>query len=315
LAAGLPHDSLDVAAADLPPVESPAQTEPARPLRVWTVFAVFVATLVVAVVAQIPVIVVLIFLHVAAGGAPQDVNGAIGTPWGFLATALAAQLGILAMWWLASSFGDPRARAIRAIGRATLPWPAYLCFAWATLAVLWLGGLLGQAGMWLTGDWESEMFSELYKSMTWPSGIAFVLFIALCPAFVEELFFRGYMQRRLLARWSPAAVIPLVAVIFAAFHGTPVWALSVLPLGLWFGILAWRTGSLWPGIVCHAFVNGFVNVWRVGAVLDVLPEKAAPLANYLGLGLAVGCLVLSGWFLSTSKINEATGLEQVAPQF
>lgn len=292
---------VDVAISTVPLVESAPHAEAARPLPVWTVFAVFIATVVVSIVAQLPVIVVLVLIHVARGGKPQDAIDVIGTPWGFMATALPAQLAILAMWWLASTFGDQRARVYRAIGRAWLSWPVYLCFAWASLGVLWLGGLLGLAGQCFLGDWESGLFTKLYDSLTWPTGIVFVLFIGLVPAFVEELFFRGYMQRRLLARWSPAVAIPVVAAIFAAFHGTPIWALSVLPLGLWLGILAWSTGSLWPGIVCHAFVNGGVNLWRVASALHVMPEAIPPWVYYVGLGTALACVVLSGWLLATYR--------------
>ena len=163
--------------------------------------------------------------------------------------------------------------------------------------MLWLGGELGEAAAPFLGDWESDLFAGLFKRMTWTSGTVFVLFIALVPAFVEELFFRGYLQRRLLARWSPAAAIPVVAILFAAFHGTPVWALSVLPLGLALGILAWRTGSLWPGIVCHAFVNGSINLWRVGVVLEVLPADVSPTVYYTGLGIALALLIPSAWLL------------------
>jgi membrane protease YdiL (CAAX protease family) len=296
---------LDHAAAELPPTEASAHVEPARPLRVWTVFAVFIATVVVSVTAQIPVAVALVLIHIARGGAPQDAVGALSTPWSFVIMALPAQLAILAMWWLATSYGDPRARVDRAIGRASLAWPAYACLAWASLGVLWLGGLLGEAAARLVGDWESDYFTRIFEAMTWPSGLVFILFIAVAPAFVEELFFRGYMQRRLLARLRPAVAIPLVAILFAAFHGTPSWALAVFPIGLWLGILAWRTGSLWPGIVCHAFVNGVVNAWRLGVAMDLLPEEVPSGTYYGGLTVAFACVLLSAWFLSGVNRSES----------
>ena len=300
-----------------PPAEFSAHEGPARPLRVWTVFAVFIATALVSIAAQIPVVVVLVVIHVARGGKPQEAVDAMSTPLGFVVAALPAQLAILAMWWLASSYGDPRARAYRAIGRASLAWSQYACLAWGTLAVLWLGGLLGEAGAWLFGDWESEYFARIFESMTWSSGLVFVLFITLAPAFVEELFFRGYMQRRLLARLSPAVAIPLAAVVFAAFHGTPTWALTVLPMGLWLGILAWRTGLLWPGIVCHAFINGSVNLWRLGGAMDVLPEEMSPPAYYVGLATSLACVVLSCWILrrQTATVLATRSEDQiVSPQ-
>jgi len=99
-------------AAALLPAESPAQAAAARLLRVWTVFAVFFATVVACTVVQIPVVIVLVVIKVAGGASQQDGLDAIATPWGFIAIAIPAQLVILTAWWLATSFGDPRAAAL-----------------------------------------------------------------------------------------------------------------------------------------------------------------------------------------------------------
>jgi len=55
-----PDEPSDDRWAAVPPVESPAQAQTARPLRVWTVFAVFLATAVACTVVQIPVVIVLV---------------------------------------------------------------------------------------------------------------------------------------------------------------------------------------------------------------------------------------------------------------
>ena len=105
----------DAEAVD-PAAESPVDAEIVRPLRVWTVFAVFVGAAVAAIVAQIPVVIVFVLIKVAEGDKPESGLDFVATPWGFVATVLPAQLAILAAWWLASSFGDSRALAYRAIG-------------------------------------------------------------------------------------------------------------------------------------------------------------------------------------------------------
>lgn len=275
-----------------------AQSSPARPLRVWPVFAIFFSAFAVCAAMQIPVVVVIAAVVIARGGKPQDIMDWFQTPLGFTAVAIPAQIGLLAVWWLASTYGDPRARGHRAIGKTTLSVPAYLCIAAASIAVLYVGGPLSEAGSQLFGEWQSDnLVATLYHNISWPAGIALILFIGLVPAFVEELFFRGYVQRRLLDRWPGGVVVPLVAVMFAAFHGTPAWALGVLPLGLWFGVLAWRTGSLWPGIVCHGVVNGSVTAWRVGASLGVLSDEAPPAVLYAFMAFVFGCLIVSAVIL------------------
>ena len=296
----------------IPRSESTVPSEAVRPLRVWTVFAIAVATFVLSLLARIPVVILLVWIHGGPVSEPSDIINVIVTPWGFLATELSMQLTMLAMWWLISSFGDRRARVYRAIGSTSLHWLAYPCFAWAALGALWLGELFVRLAQPLFGEPDSDLSNRMYGSMTWPSGIVFVLFIALVPAFVEELFFRGYMQRRLMARWRPSAAIPTVAVIFAAFHGSPLAALGVLPLGLCFGILAWRTGSLWPGIVCHAFVNGAVNLWLVGGGLNILPKAMPTHVYYIGLATTLVCLVASGWTLLNYRVSASERGEGVS---
>jgi membrane protease YdiL (CAAX protease family) len=82
--------------------------------------------------------------------------------------------------------------------------------------------------------------------------------LALSAGFVEELVFRGYMQRQfaaLLRRplWGVAAQ----AVLFGVTHGyqgaLPVLRITVF--GLIFGFAAFGRRSLVPGMVAHAAVD------------------------------------------------------------
>jgi membrane protease YdiL (CAAX protease family) len=104
---------------------------------------------------------------------------------------------------------------------------------------------------------------ELFENLTPVSYVAFILFIATVPAVVEELLFRGYVQRRLLQRWKPAWAIAITATLFALMHVMPLDVVALFPFSLWLGVVAWKTGSVFPGMLCHAFVNGGVNVWRM----------------------------------------------------
>jgi membrane protease YdiL (CAAX protease family) len=96
--------------------------------------------------------------------------------------------------------------------------------------------------------------------------------LMLAPALGEELLFRGYMQRRLLWCWSPAAAIGVATVCFSLLHIPVWWFLAVVPLGAWFGIVAWRTNSIWPSVACHAAVNGYWTLWPLCHVAGWVPE-------------------------------------------
>lgn len=91
-----------------------------------------------------------------------------------------------------------------------------------------------------------------------PPALKVVLVVAasLLTGVYEELLFRGYLQRGLLACWRPVAALMVTACLFALMHGDLTYAVLVLPIGLWIGYLAWRADSLLPSMVCHVCGNG-----------------------------------------------------------
>lgn len=83
-----------------------------------------------------------------------------------------------------------------------------------------------------------------------------VLAVTLGASLSEELLFRGAIQGLLLRLGSRWKAVALQALAFALLH---VLAFKILPtgvIGLVLGLLALRTGSLWPGVVAHAVHNG-----------------------------------------------------------
>jgi membrane protease YdiL (CAAX protease family) len=106
----------------------------------------------------------------------------------------------------------------------------------------------------------SEHVKELWRMLAVPGlgpTIAVGLFVSLVPAICEEALFRGVGQRRLLERWPPAAAVGVAGLFFALGHGDVQHALMVLPLGLWFGFVAWRTGSTRASALCHGANNAY----------------------------------------------------------
>jgi membrane protease YdiL (CAAX protease family) len=115
-----------------------------------------------------------------------------------------------------------------------------------------------------------------------------VLFAILAPVLVapviEELFFRGLLQRSLLRASTPttspssdasrgAVVIAIVvtAFIFAAVHMLQssgglemiVVGISTLIVGIGTGILATTTGRLGAGMIAHITYNGLIVAWSL----------------------------------------------------
>lgn len=82
--------------------------------------------------------------------------------------------------------------------------------------------------------------------------------LSLSAGFVEELVFRGYLQKQFgaLVRNIPAGLI-LQAILFGVSHGyqgvEPVIRITLF--GLIFGVVAMVRKSLRPGMIAHALVD------------------------------------------------------------
>jgi membrane protease YdiL (CAAX protease family) len=276
------------AVSDSPSFE--AAMLPARKPRVWTVFAALGAAIVAVIVAQIVGAVGLVLWFFSQGGTVQrlqaEILDLVTSPGPFIFINGLSQLAIAATA-LAAAYLSPQP-LLRRLGLVRPIMSA------GSVVVLVLGVIIPTAvglglALALAEVLEPDQTAKkLYEQMTVEWALPFILYIALAPGFCEELLFRGYMQRRLIERWGPAAAILFASVIFALFHVTPHAVLFALPVGIWLGMLAWRTGSIWPGAVCHAALNGLWNVRNVGQSLGYFPEATpAWLAVLLGaVGLA-----------------------------
>jgi len=152
----------------------------------------------------------------------------------------------------------------------------------------------------LTDDLSDQL--KLVESMMrthvrdFPLGL--IALVAVLPGVVEEFLFRGYVQSRLLLRWPPALAVTVSALIFSVAHLDPLHVLGVLPLGLWLGVIAWRAGSVWPAVLCHA-VNNAVAV--VGSACQDTSTLELTLDPFSIILLAVGgpaflaSLSILGW--------------------
>jgi len=89
-----------------------------------------------------------------------------------------------------------------------------------------------------------------------PVGVVLlVLIVGIGAPIVEEIFFRGLLQRSLIRKVGPIWGIGLTAVIFGAVHFEPLQFPALALAGAAFGILAYRSGRLGPSIVAHMLFN------------------------------------------------------------
>jgi membrane protease YdiL (CAAX protease family) len=84
--------------------------------------------------------------------------------------------------------------------------------------------------------------------------VLFVLVVFGAPI-VEELFYRGLLQRSLLARFNDAVVVVGVAALFAVIHFRPIEFPGLFMFGLIVGVAAKLTGRLGMSIMAHIGFN------------------------------------------------------------
>jgi membrane protease YdiL (CAAX protease family) len=120
----------------------------------------------------------------------------------------------------------------------------------ATILLLSIAGLIPM---------PEAIKKEVTEGITGGSKLCLFFSLVLAAPLGEELFFRGWILRGYLGRYSARKAVWASAILFALFHLNPWQAVVALPLGLGFAWLFLRTGSLIPGILGHATVNFSTN--------------------------------------------------------
>lgn len=142
---------------------------------------------------------------------------------------------------------------------------------WAAIGFgLGMAGLLATLAMsWVQGGVMSGAVP--------PAAIGVIVLGVVLTLFqtgIEEVFFRGWLQPALVGRVGPLAGIVVTALCFCAYHvaggaRAPMSLVSIMLAGLFFGLLAWRSGGIVASIAAHF-------AWNVieSSVLGLVPNPA-----------------------------------------
>lgn len=111
--------------------------------------------------------------------------------------------------------------------------------------------LFNIVAVWLgLGDYNAEIIESMLTS-----GAGIISMTIIAPI-LEELLFRGAIQGFLLHIFkNPWAGIIIASLLFGVIHGSPIQIFYATCLGIGFGWIYYRTGSLLPAIVGHIFNN------------------------------------------------------------
>ncbi len=92
----------------------------------------------------------------------------------------------------------------------------------------------------------------VFSQQPWP-----LVFVAACffPGLGEELFFRGFLSRGLVAHHGVRHGTLMASFLFGAIHLHPVQACGAFALGIALQFVFLETGSLWGAVLLHTANN------------------------------------------------------------
>jgi ABC-2 type transport system permease protein/sodium transport system permease protein len=183
--------------------------------------------------------------------------------------------------------------------------------------------LADQLGIALLNEDQMERTRGVLDKWKTISPVILLATMALTPAVIEELCFRGYLFSAFSTVLRPWQTIALTSVLFGLFHvfvGSTLLVERFLPttlLGFLLGWLAYRSGSVLPGMLMHFLHNGLLElVARYHEKLDFLGAdlEASRHLPWTWLAIAGGFLVagIAVVLLSRSRLEPDPALEEAA---
>jgi membrane protease YdiL (CAAX protease family) len=103
------------------------------------------------------------------------------------------------------------------------------------------------------------MFRTLVSARSLPELLFVILVVAITPAIIEELLFRGLVQTSFERVLRPARAALITGIIFGAFHFNPFAIVPLMGLGWYFGYLRMRSKSIVLAMTVH-FLNNVIAV-------------------------------------------------------
>ncbi len=146
----------------------------------------------------------------------------------------------------------------------------------------WLFPSLRTGGLAIVG--------EALASATVRDGLILLVPVALAPALCEEALCRGVILLGLLKKWPSARWAPVLlsAGFFGLIHPDALHAPMAALMGVLLGIVALRTGSLLPPLICH-LLNNVVSIFT-----PILGGPGLPQILERGHGVGVVVVALIG---------------------
>ena len=135
-------------------------------------------------------------------------------------------------------------------------------------------------------EWFEKAMEQIMDAPVWITLISVSVF---APLF-EEWLCRGMVLRGLLQKTHPVSAILVSAAFFAVLHMNPWQALPAFLLGILFGYVYYKTGSLKLTMLMHCVNNTMAVVFSKIPSLEEAEGFADVLSPWAYAGVLVACI-------------------------
>ena len=133
---------------------------------------------------------------------------------------------------------------------------------------------------------------EALKSLTNGPLWASLLSVSIFAPLFEEWLCRGLVLRGLMNKMNPAGAICISAAFFAILHMNPWQAIPAFILGLLFGYVYYRTGSLKLTMLMHCVNNTMATIFSRIPAFEDAETFMDVLAPWKYAGIYAACVVI-----------------------
>lgn len=196
-----------------------------------------------------------IFVGIAiaiAGGGTADLDDSDGLTIGLTLVQDGLLIGasILTVWWIAGRL-TPATFGLRVPAvKTALGWTL------AAYAAFWVAAIV--VGVAFGNPEEQDIVTDLKAEDSFAVLAGFGVLTCVVAPIAEEFFFRGFMYRVLAERTNVAVGAVVTGAVFGLVHlpsGDLVGVLVLSLFGVALCLVLWKTASLIPCIMLHAFHN------------------------------------------------------------
>lgn len=145
------------------------------------------------------------------------------------------------------------------------------------------------------------------------SGIWAIMTAVLAAPILEELLFRGVIQRSITMKYGGLTGVVVAAAIFGIIHFNPVQVVNAFVVGLILGFIYYKTNSLISVMIIHAVNNAMAYlIWTISedkSQFNMIRDSInSDMLYYIIYGVALAVTVVSFvrmFSLMSKKTSEA----------